>query len=723
MAEQPASRQPAVGAGRPANSEPRIQMFTAFQGINIVDAPENFEYIFSRQPYDQSPSETDTPQTQVVIQNNASLDDRQTIETRQNLVTLFTAPTGRTFTGAATLVNNRLYTAMDNAQIRHGVLGSAMSETVTVTTATGTQAPDMWTFLGNADDQLVGMTANNQLWTGALGASATLRNARHIPDSLVTPLTFAQLTARGALRISETSTGDNVHRVSLRYTLLNRFGPTLASDSLTFFANRPPLEWSGAAFLRINGTVPTGYDVTAVELYFTEGEHQRFNFIDRIDTTGSWTYNWTGYFADVSMQIMGNLTLPNQNVTSGAPASRMRAIDGQLYFWGNAENPQRIWVGGGPGNRFSISTGTGGGFVDCEPGTGTMVRNVLKFKTQQGAAIVTALCDNPNSQREHRYNLVENNIAISNEMSVGGWTAEKIAGTVGTKSFNGATVVGDGLYTISRYGLAVTSGQMEYNSQLRVEYASDNISPVFLDQYGNQLKTAVLFTINDIVYMTFGADVNDTESILDNVIFCYDIDKSAWWTYTLDVDEPILNMIHIDHEGHREGIGIITTRRVYLLPTTKPLDVTVLPRHEVHIETAELSFNQPMHEMQYLSQLEFRFDYFIGDLEIDVVMIDRFGRTIHAFKRLSYGTVQHQLAEYMRIDKTVESYKIIIHGRANMRLTHFLSRNYPVPNRVRSRLGFNSRISHSSTGSIRRYFNSYNDIRKALMPIGDKHEL
>ena len=108
----------------------------------------------------------------------------------------------------------------------------------------------------------------------------------------------------------------------------------------------------------------------------------------------------------------------------------MACLDGQLYFWGGAPE-YRIWIGGNPGNRFSVSTGTGGGFVDCEPGVGTVVTNVLKFKTQQGASIVTALCDSANSQREHRFNLVETNISLSNEQSAKAWQAEKVAGTVG----------------------------------------------------------------------------------------------------------------------------------------------------------------------------------------------------------------------------------------------------------------------------------------------------
>lgn len=711
----------ASGGGRTANTEPRMQIFRQFGGINIQLSPRDFVYDLgreaheSREAYDRRPSQTDLMMNQVVIQNNARITPNFTIETRQNLKTIFTAPSDTEFTGVATLIGRRLYAATANKRIYHGLVNDAltqqMSDQVVVNdideSSTGNNT---WTFLGYADDKLVGMTAGKQLWTDPLG-EYRLTNAKHIANPPA--LSYGQIVVKGSLKKSETSTTACPFRVSVRYTYLNKYGPTQPSPPLTFYASKPTDEWSTVAYARIEGQAPTGEGIIAVELYYTEGDYQDPAFLQRVEVpaSGIWGYNWIGYLIDPSMWTLANLTMPTENYTSGVPASRMEVHDGQLYFWGGSPG-YRVWIGGGPGNRFSVSTGVGGGFVDCDPGLGMTVREVLKFKTQQGASIVTMLCDNPNSQRENRFNLIESNISLSNEQAIKGWHAEKISGAVGCKSYNGAIVAGDGLYAVSRYGLAITTLTMEYNSQIKVEYVSDAIEPVFRQQYGTQLSRSILFTVNDIMYMTFGSADGD----LDNVIFCYDIARKAWWTYTIDFDEPILNMIHIDHEAKQEGIGIITPTRVYLLPTTQFADRDVLPKHEVLIETAELTTMQPIQTMSHLTQLELRFDYFIGDAEVDVIMVDQFGRTIHSYKKISHDTLQHQLSEYMRIDQVVESYKVIIRGKANFRLTHFIAKNYQKSNRIGTVYGFDSQQSHSSAGSIFKTFNSYNDLKDALIP-------
>jgi hypothetical protein len=586
-----------------------------------------------------------------------------------------------------------------------------------------------WTCLGYADDQLIGMTANKQIWNGTLG-NYTLENGLAVTDPAsgltIGSLTVVEVTA-GSLLIDDAWAEATPFRMTISYTMLNRFGPTKPSPTFTFYASKPTTEWSTASFVQVSGTAPnitTGVSagITAIELYYTEGEYQEPAFLGRVNlpdiTTGSpppttkpWSFNWTGYMTDTSMWTVANLTPPTQNYTTGVPASKMAVLDGQLYFWGG-DPEYRIWIGGAPGNRLSISPGTGGGFVDVDPGVGTIVKNVLKFKTQQGAAIVTSLCDNANSQKENRYNLVETSISISQEQSIKGWMAEKIAGAVGCKSSRGAVAAADGLYAISRYGLAITTLTMEYNSQLQVMYISDPIAPVFLKQYGNQLAGSVLLEADGILYMTFGA----LDATLENVLFCYDIMLKAWWTYTLDLATPILNMIHIDSENAREGIGIITADAVFLLPTTMDEAIVDAPDCSVLIESGELTTMQPLQNMHHLSQLEFRFDYFVGDLAIVVTMIDQFGRTITANKIISYTTVQHQLSEYIRIDQVVESYKISMTGQARMRMTHFMSKSYPKSNRIGMVWGFDSQQSHTTAGSIHRTFSSYNDLKEAIIP-------
>jgi hypothetical protein len=487
-----------------------------------------------------------------------------------------------------------------------------------------------------------------------------------------------------------------------------------------FYASHPVSEWHAGCYLYVKGNKPAGQSgITSVELYYMTDNAMTLLFLDKISVRPDqreWHYNWMGYIDATSMWAVGNLIAPTENYTKGVHASRVCDIDGRLYFWGDSEQPQRLYIGGNPGNLLSVSPGTGGGFVDVEPGTGQDVRHVCKYKTQSGNSIVTMLCDSPNTHKEQRFNLVENTISLSNEQSMRSWQAEQVAGAVGCKSYDGAVVCQDGLYSISRYGLALTTMTMEYNSQIRTSYVSDPIKPVFTDAVDRdtRLSNAMLLECDGIIYMALGTD-SEQEGRLDKVIFCYDIDLKAWWTYTLDVQEPILNMFHLDWQGQREGIGIVTPNRILMLPTTVGDDWGTVPDHGFKMETAQLSTQMPQQGWQWLSQLEFRFDYLVGDMDIRIRAVDIFGRKVDIAKHVSTdGAELYDYAVRMRVDQRIMSYVITFQGTARFRMTHFIARVYTLSAKIGQVWGFDDSISHRSSGDIHPTFKCYNDVRRAI---------
>lgn len=719
MASRSSSKKRAQGGGRTANSEPRLQVFRDFAGCNFQQSPRSFSLGDSADKPDQS----DLQMNYVVVQNNASVVSNKTIETRNNLVKLFSAPDGTAFTDASVLIANELYVATEDGRIAYGDLdaspsGEAMTRFVGLANATGSTTT--WESLDYYDDKLIGATAENELWMGAVSGHR-IANAMQVPDPA--PLTFADsLVAKGKLKVSKSFSDDYPYRIDIAYTYVNKYGPTNVSDKLTFYANYPVSEWHSGCYLRIKGTVLGGYGIEAVELYYSSDNASSLIFMGREDVqgfAGTWTFNWIGYLDATSMWPAGNLVAPTENYTKGAPVSRMCNIDGRMYFWGSNENPYRLYIGGNPGNLFSVSTGTGGGFVDIEPGTGQEIRYVCKYKTQSGNSIVSMLCDSKNTMKEQRFNLVENSITVSNEQSMKSWQAEQVAGAVGCKSYHGAKVCEDGLYSVSRYGLALTTMTMEYNSQIRTNYVSDPVKPVFTDtvELGRRLKDSVLLEADGIMYLAFGKDSqkSGSNSVLDNLLFCYDINLKSWWTCTLDVDEEIIDMIHIDYEGYREGIGIVTESSVYLLPTTVNDDPTDRASFPFLIETGELSTQMPQQGWHYLSQLEFRFDYLLGDVTARVVGIDQFGRKVETSKTFSHSDTAYGVAEHMRVDLRLQSYKLILSGTARFRLSHFIGRVYTMSSKVGLVWGFDDRQSHRSSGDIHPTFKTYNDIREAIV--------
>ena len=722
----------AQGGGRTPNSEPRLQVFKEFNGLNFElsdnggGTPDTFA---------SSGDQTDLQMNYVYLQNNVAVASNKTMETRDDIVTMFEAPQGQSFTGPVCLVAGKLYAAKtldfagshDNDRIGVGDLSlgndQVMDDDLDIYDMGGRLYPPEWsghewTFIDYYDDKLIALTSQNQIWTSDAAVTQVI-NRVEIPR----PTEQMKLTAKGSLVISATETPECVYRIEVAYTFVNEFGPTEVSDNQVFYANHPVSEWHAGCYLTLSSDdeneralAPTILGANAIEMYYVTDNAMYLIFLGRVDVSpadGSWSYDWYGYVDATSMWPIANLIAPTENYTKGVPASRMCSIDGRLYFWGDNDKPYRLYIGGNPGNLLSVSPGTGGGFVDVEPGTHQSVRHVCKYKTQSGNSIVTMLCDSPNSRKEQRFNLVENSISLSNEQSMKSWQAEQVAGAIGCKSYDGALVCEDGLYSISRYGLALTTMTMEYNSQIRTNYVSSQVKPAFVDETGwnVRLKNSIILEVDGIIYMAFG---NYPLTGYDNVIFCYDIDLKAWWTYTLDVDSQILGMFHVDWEYSREGIGIVTRKRIYLLPTTMSDLKTSVCEHGFLIETAELSTQMPQQGWQYLSQLEFHFDYLIGDIDIEVRMVDMFGRDIKVRKTISEDELQHNYTAWMRIDQRVMSYVITMTGTARFRMTHFIARVYTLSNKVSQVWGFDDSISHRSSGSVHPTFRCYNDIRRAI---------
>lgn len=716
----PSTKKRAQGGGRTANSEPRQQVFRDFNGCNFEVSPRDFTL---GKEVDQEQS--DLQMNYVVIQDNAGIATNKTIETRNNLVPLLEAPSDKTFSGPAILVNDEIYLAMSDKNVWYESLNNIDNEPVTmastVTLNNNTSQETVWKDFEYVDNKLVGMTAANQLWTGDLG-SHVLENAKAVTNP--TTSSFS-ISGQGDLsdKVGTYDATNRPYRFGVAIAYINKYGPTLHSGHVTKYAYKPVLEWHTGRYVRVSGTAPANQGIEAIEIYYTAGDANNLQLAGRVDRPEdlsdnqqwSWIFNWYGYLDATSMWPVSQLIAPEENVTEGPKATHVKCIDSRLYFWGNSSKPYRLFIGGNPGNLFNTAPGTGGGFVDVEPGSGEEIRFVGKYKTQSGASIVTMLCDSKNSMMEQRFNLVENSISLSNEQTMKSWQAEQVAGSVGVKGFDGAIVCEDGLYSVSRYGLALTTMTMEYNSQIRTNYVSDPIKPVFTDKTGTLLKNAHILECDGIIYVAFGS--GDDE--IDNLLFCYDIDKKAWWTISLDIGEnndEILNLIHIDYEGFREGIGIITKNTVYLLPLTQNDPPTKEADFNVTIQTGELSTTIPQQNWFYLNQMEFRFDYFIGSVLVELTGIDQFGRKVSTRKTFSHDETVYNLAEYMRVDLRLQSYQIRITGQARFRLTHFISKVYTMSSKQGLVWGFDDSQTFRSAGDIHPTFKDYNDIRKAIIP-------
>jgi len=566
-------------------------------------------------------------------------------------------------------------------------------------------------------------------------------------------------------------TNNHVVRVEVCFAYTTRFGSSLPSSETPglIFTEFSPTFWSSARYVQVNSpgtTVNTGAHgertvnqlgvdtniipgsgINGIDFYGRDTENTDWVFIGHINITPAvggvaWSYKWVGNMVDISQWTNSQLTIPTSNDTRGPNVSHFSVHDSRLYYWGDPAFPYRLYIGGNPGSEFSVARGLGGAWVDIEPGSGYEIKGTAKWKTVSGANIVTIMCGNNNTNKVKRFNLVETNVTITNEISYKGYMYEEVSNVVGCNSRYGYGVYSEGLYSISRYGLMLTTMAMEYNAQMRNQGVSDPISPIFTERIGTRLKDARMVCINDIIYISLSEDEpEDSDPIaLDNVILCYDINKKAWYTFTHDetLDQEMRedpDVIHhifaIDSDQAQEGLGVITDEYVYLYPTTGIQD-PVPPEFQVIIESGEITARDPMQMLGYIQQLEFRFDYFISDpLDPPTILVegtDYYGRSFTIEKQLNIDggrgkhgktTEMRDYVEWIRVDKYVDSFRIRIKGKARFRLTHVNCKLYVQADVVGTQWGFDAHDhyldAHGTEGKIHHYINDYNNLRRAVI--------
>lgn len=722
------------------SSEPRLVTYKGWKGINIAEAPLGWI------PLDtENFNETDLQANYLATQNNAYTSNTGAIEVRKDTEVIATPPGDLKFNGVSCLRTDKLICAFSDNSIRWTQLsGDGEWKEIKIKDKDDGKQLDTvhWTSIGYYENSLICLTGpkdessstiSGEIFTGSFDGNtppSTISNARYIDNPKIAPT----LTPMGQL-----VTGD-VSRISVGYVYANKFGTT-TSDAMTWATitvEDGPERWHSGKYLYITGSIKSEYGtnadgmgITGVDLYCRVDENSDAIFIGHVDVGGNqetWAFSWLGAMADTSVWTSVSLQVPTENTTRGVDASFMRVHDGRLYFWGGSIR-YRLWIGGNPGNELSVARGVGGAFVDIEPGNGMEIKGTAKFKTYNGASIVTIMCSNPNTSKVKRYNLLETNITVSNELSAKGYTTEEVANVVGCTSHYGFGSWADGLYTIYRYGLMVTTSAMESNNQLRAVSVSTNISPIFNDIKANRLSKSHMIFIDDIIYVIMGTEKeeDDLYSTLDRLILCYDVNSKCWWTYTFDIDETVLSMINIDSENHWEGLGIITPTKFCLIPTTGQTEQTP-PKwnkedadkaFEVTIETGELTLRQPPQNTVYLNQLEFRFDYYVGNAEIIVEGIDYYGRYRLIKKNVDVEKMVRNYQVWMRIDELFETWKVTIKGKARFRLTHFISKTYNTSNKVGQIYGhtdhsyYNDR--HGGTTDIHHYLDSYNNLRRSII--------
>lgn len=730
------SKQRASGGGRTANSEPRVQVFKSFSGMN-------FEHCHAMLDADwnERDSQYDLMMTSTELQTNVRTLNNATMETERHIRKLgITLASDVELTGPACVVGSCIFlAAVDNGKpiVLKVVLsdGSTVDEIALKCDQKDFGNLAQITHICWAQERLLVFDDSCQVWRSAVCGEDdddpgllidTIFGAVNVGAAY--KIKLQNLMVHGSVKLSSTYDSSSFpHRVGLAWCIDTSFGPTEIGEKTVLYSSVPVSEWNETNYITVTLTIEQSvidesYGAIAASLYYTVDDAAEYQFAQRAEfdsETGNAVIDWFGYVTDTTMWSIANLDAPNENYSMGPSARYGNMVDSRMYFWGG-EHDYRVSMGGNPGNLLSTSPSTGGGYVDIEPGTGKFVNSVMKYKTSGGADIVTVMCGSRQSQEELRYNLVETTVSVSSDSSMSGWKAELVSGCVGCRNQLGAIVCEDGLYTVNRYGLALTTLTMEYNSQIRTSYVSDQVKPVFLADDSTEQMREFLLHCDGVIYYGRSPGYMNSPDVKRSVVFCYDVNIKAWWCIT--VPDTALNAFHVDSRKFPEGVGFVTPRDVYILPTTDQTQKygTEVIEQSV-VETGTLSTTQPNHGFHYLSQVELVFDWFRGEAMIEIIGTDIFGRRQVIKKAInSNGKTCTSMSVFMRVDMRLREYKLRIGSIGNSacdyRLSMFQSKLYMLPNKMGMAFGFDDEHSYLGSGDIHPEFKMYNDIENAMIP-------
>ena len=752
------------------SSEPKIQRLNGWNGININDvAPgvDAFESYKGDAVYagngDNQPLETDINISTLLLQNNARTTMTKSIETRRDTELLYKSNELGVPTGTAFVTDDYLFFIVEDDD-KHHLCRKKLTGTPTEKKSKKIYSwPSRYSikrigrfqsmFLATVFDSIDNRgvlffckidDAEESQTPGIKRCSLFLPNGITQISSHIKILTGSvndPVETNSAMTIKPRYGEDAFIRYTLSISYTNALGSTTESNSTTFYTDCAPEEMNSEKYIPIYITVPDAVAIdpdgitglSGMDIWYSVEEYVEKTFMGHVsfeyDTDGvtpkrTYLFNWLGAMQDTSAWIDHSSYVPTENTTAGVDAEYFTSIDGRMYYWGGS-NKNRLYIGGNPGNELSVARGNGGAFVDIEPGSGYEIMNCLRFKTQGGSNIVTVLCNSKNSTKTKRYNIIETKLALTNEVASKAYAAEEVQNVIGCVSREGSGAFADGLYSLGRYGLTVTTQMMEYNSQLRSQLVSQPIQRVFENIEGYKLENAKVFYLNDIIYMAFAFD-DDTHDSLDSVIFCYDINLKAWYTYSLAdsrSEKYIKNIIAIDSIMGIEGIGIVHNQGISFLPTTGKIDKDncMLTHVDSYIETHEIGARTPPQDTIFLCQGEFRFDWFVGNMTIYIDGIDYYGRPFTVKKQIKETDVQYDYPVYIRVDRMIETYRIRIVGkRCGYRLTHILCKCYTQSKKVNIVYGFDSDNWHTTHHHGQQFqhhrVDNYNNLVKAIVP-------
>lgn len=289
-------------------------------------------------------------------------------------------------------------------------------------------------------------------------------------------------------------TGSGSFFIYYAYSYTTTTGETNLSPILTQAISNPRDQWQklstpGKITLTRPGSAPTGaqYWNLYVALASQGGTIQAS---DMLSLAQQLDLNSSTFTDDGSLSINLGSPAPTTNSTSGFKADHGIIVEGNPILFGDPDNPQNIYIGGGGINALSFSNSMGGYKAQPNLGTNFQVSTIIGFRNGQGIPSLTVLFSNTEGLAEQAV-LEQQTVTYGNQtFTVWGVTSQHY-GAAGVAAADSAINYNGKLLFMS------TDGIMMMNTQpLRQNVIStDNVSVKTINPYIQGIINSAMKTI------------------------------------------------------------------------------------------------------------------------------------------------------------------------------------------------------------------------------------
>lgn len=429
----------------------------------------------------------DAPLNAFVANKDTELDSKGNIIPRRTLTPFLPDTVETTYDKAGMLWNGILYYfTADDGKIKYCQEGDTVwtdcGGSNTITTNNGGM-PSFIRVL-NLVVLLNGTNGDKVCWADLTSTGFPVTKVVPVVD----PATdFGTPTLNGGL----TTGAQNIYYA---YSYSGTFGETNLSSILTQSIDTTRDQWQAQSTpysltLTLPETPPTGAQFwnIYISLAATEGTIQSS---DMLQIATGLDLSSTTFIDDGSLSINLGSVAPIDNNTDGPRVDFGVTEEGNPILYGDHDNPQNIWIGGGGQNAMKFTPSNGGYLSQPELGTNFVPTAVIGFRNGQGIPSLTILYSNTEGLSKQAV-LEQQTVNYGDQSFVVWATTEQHYGAAGVAATNSTINYNGKLLFLS------TDGFMSMNTQpLRQNVISiDPISIKSIDSYVRTIKNSAMNTV------------------------------------------------------------------------------------------------------------------------------------------------------------------------------------------------------------------------------------